>query len=343
MPSTAMTITASADTYPRLLGDIGGTHARFAVQASAAAPLTEPRALRCREYAGPVEAIEAYLADTRLPRPRWAAFGIATALHGDRIDMTNHSWTFSVSEMRARLAAGRVLFINDFTALALALPALGADEVIRVGGGTAVAGSAIGVLGPGTGLGVSGLLPGINGYLPITGEGGHVTLAASTAREAALIEEMHQDFDHISAERVLSGSGLSLLHKAISALAGQPNAHFEPPEILETGLQGSCPSCRETLEVFCAILGTVAADVALTIGARGGVYIGGGLVQRLGSFFQASGFRARFESKGRFSNYLAAIPTFAIAAPWPGIVGAGRALDMDERELGTGIAGAWQP
>lgn len=337
------TVTPSADTYPRLLGDIGGTNARFAMQISAGQALTEPRALACREYAGPVEAIETYLADTGLPRPQWAAFGIATALHGDRIEMTNHSWRFSVEDMRSRLGAGRVLFVNDFTALALALPVLAADEVIAIGGGQALPGSAIGVLGPGTGLGVSGLLPGLNGYLPISGEGGHVTLAASNAREAALIAEIRRDFAHVSAERVLSGPGLSALHKAICSLAGTDNLHGEPPEILAGGLQGDCPHCRETLEVFCAMLGTVAADVALMLGARGGIYIGGGIVQRLGDFFRQSGFRQRFETKGRFSAYLARIPTLAIAAPWPAITGAGRALDLAERELGAGIASAQLP
>jgi len=196
------------------------------------------------------------------------------------------------------------------------------------------------VLGPGTGLGVSGLLPGLRGYLPISGEGGHVTLAASNDREAALIAELRRDFAHVSAERVLSGPGLASLHKAVCSLDGVANQHLDPPDILAGGLQGSCTQCRETLEVFCAMLGTVAADVALMLGARGGIYIGGGIVQRLGTFFERSGFRQRFETKGRFSAYLAGIPTLAISAPWPAIIGAGRALDLDERELGAGIASA---
>ena len=332
--------TSSDDSYPRLLGDIGGTNARFAVQSAAQAPLTEPRALPCREFAGPVEAIEAYLAATGLPRPRSAAFGIATALHGDRIEMTNHSWCFSVQETLQRLHVDRLLLVNDFTALALALPVLGDHDVSVVGGGRAVAGSAIGVLGPGTGLGVSGLLPGLGGYLPISGEGGHITLAACNDREAALIAELRRDFAHVSAERVLSGAGLASLHKAICSLDGVANLHQEPPQVLAGGLAGNCAQCGETLEVFCSMLGTVAADVALMLGARGGIYIGGGIVQRLGAFFARSGFRQRFEFKGRFSAYLAAIPTLAITAPWPAITGAGRALDMDERALGTAIASA---
>jgi glucokinase len=329
-----------AATFPRLLGDIGGTHARFAVETMPGAPLTEPRALRCREFEGPVEAIESYLASTGLPRPRWAAFGIATALGGDRIHMTNHSWSFSVEDMRARLDADRVLFVNDFTALALALPALGQSELVRIGGGTALHGSPIAVLGPGTGLGVSGLMPGPSGYLPISGEGGHVTLAASDDREAELIAAVRSEHPHVSAERVLSGPGLVALHKAICGIAGASHQHTEPPQVLEQGLSGACAHCQEALDIFCAMLGTITADLALTLGARGGVYVGGGLVQRLGDYFGRSRFRARFETKGRFSSYLAAIPTYAIAAPWPGIVGAGRALDMEERALGTGIASA---
>lgn len=326
--------------FPRLLGDIGGTHARFAMQHAPGGTLTEPRALRCREFPGPFEAIRHYLDESGLPPPRAASFGIATALHGDRVEMTNLSWNFSVSALRDALGLARLLFVNDFTALALALPVLRPDEVVGIGGGVALPGAAIGVLGPGTGLGVSGLLPVRSDWLPISGEGGHVTLAASTDFEAQVLAEVRADHPHVSAERVLSGPGLAALHKALARLAGVDHAHTEPPVILQGGLDGGCPVCRQTLEVFCDFLGTMAADVALTLGARGGIYIGGGIVQRLGDYFPRSGFRARFEAKGRFSGYLGAIPTYAISAPWPGIVGAGCALDLDESLLGAGIASA---
>ena len=319
-----------ADSYPRLLGDIGGTHARFAMQTAAGGPLTEPRTLRCREYPGPAEAISAYLAQNALPSPRWAAFGIATALSGDVIEMTNHSWQFSVQALLRTLGLKRLCFVNDFTALALSLPVLPPTELVRIGGGTIVPGFPIAVIGPGTGLGVSGLIPASHGYLPLSGEGGHVTLAASTPRESLLIDTIRQRHPHVSAERVLSGPGLVTLTQAIAGLAGVDLGTLSPPDILERGMSGTCAYCGEALDMFCAMLGTVASDLALTLGARSGVYIGGGIVQRLGSFFEQSGFRQRFESKGRFRGYLAAIPTFAIMAPWPGILGAGRALEMDD-------------
>ena len=315
-----------AKTQARLVGDIGGTHARFAI-ADANGRLDHVRVLRCAQFTDPEQAIRHYLALTGLALPSAAAFGVANPVSGDEVVMTNHHWRFSAAALRAALGLQRLLLLNDFTALALALPLLQVHERHAVGGGQIVTGAAIGVLGPGTGLGVSGLVAAAGHYVPLQGEGGHVTLAARNRREADVIDCLRQHDEHVSAERVLSGPGLIILHDALRAMAGQPAASLPSTEISARAIASTCPYCMEALHLFCALLGTVAADLALTLGARGGVYLGGGILGQLGRFFTRSAFRQRFEDKGRFSAYLAQIPTFIIDAPYAALSGAAIALE----------------
>lgn len=313
---------------PRLLGDVGGTHARWAWQAAAGAPIEHVQTYPTDRFATIEEAVAHYLAEQRLPPPRQAAIGVATAVLGDRIEMTNHPWTFSISGLQRALGLERCLVLNDFSALALALPALRADERRAVGGGEAAPRSAVGLLGPGTGLGVSGLVPDADGdWIPLDGEGGHVTLAAADAREAALLAVLRERFDHVSAERVLSGPGLVNLHQAHCMLEGRPAPELGAAEITRRALSDEDADCRRTLADFAGFLGSVAGNLALTLGARGGVYVGGGIVPRLGSALDALPFRARFEDKGRFRDYLERIPTWVVTARTPGLTGAARALD----------------
>jgi glucokinase len=320
-----------SDTYPRLVGDIGGTNARFAMQLSQGSPISEPIALPCSEFPGPAEAIQQYLELTGLPPPNWAALAFATAISGDILAMTNNGWKFSISELGEKLAVSNLRILNDFTALALSLPGLKDEELMSVGTGSPVSGKAIGLIGPGTGLGVSGLIPNPHGYTPIEGEGGHMTMSAFNAREAELINLAKKRFSHLSAERLISGSGLTLLYEVIAEVNGVALQTLQSHEISQRGVEGSCPLCRETIDTFCAMLGTVAADVALVLGARGGIYIGGGIIPKLGDYFITSPFRARFEDKGRFSSYLSKIPTWVILAPWPGLMGAANSLDDDAK------------
>ena len=313
--------------WPRLVGDIGGTNARFALIAAPGAPISDARTLACASHPGPREAIEHYLATSTLPRPRAAAIGIANPVTGDLVRMTNHVWSFSIEALRLGLGLDRLRLINDFTALALALPTLAAHELVQIGGGTPTAHAALGLLGAGTGLGISGLIPHGDRWVPLDGEGGHVTLAAFDAREAAVIAALARRYDHVSAERVLSGPGLAALHAAIAEVDGRPADGLGAADITAAALAGSSAPCAESVAMFCAMFGTVAADLALTLGARGGVYIGGGIVPRLGAHFATSPFRARFENKGRFRDYLAQIPTYVIHADYPALRGAARALD----------------
>ncbi len=313
--------------YPRLVADIGGTNARFALIESPGAAPTQLRSLRCAEHAGPEAALRAWLEYTGARLPDFAAFGIATPIDGDAVVMTNHSWHFSIGALRSALGLRRLTVVNDFTALALALPRLGDGDLLRVGGGEAGTGATRALIGAGTGLGVSGLLAVPGGWVALQGEGGHVTLPACNAREAAVVAWLAARHGHVSAERVLSGPGLVVLHDALRALEGAPFVARTPATISDHALAGDCGHCIEALELFCALLGTVAGDLALTLGARGGLYIGGGIVPRLGDFFLRSAFRERFVAKGRFRPWLERIPTWVILAPHAALVGASAALD----------------
>lgn len=323
--------TEPPDTYPRLLGDIGGTNARFALIRAPGDTLEAMLTLPCAEFAGPAEAIEHYLTLTASPRPRWCAFGIANPVDGDEIQMTNHHWAFSISKLRTRLELDHLSVVNDFTALALALPALPPAELRQVGGGQPAARRAIGLLGAGTGLGISGLVPCGKDYVPLEGEGGHVTLAATSAREAELIAWLSHRYHHVSAERVLSGPGLVALYEAHAAVDGVNAEPLSAAEISQRACRGESPLCEATVESFCAFLGTIASDLALTLGARGGIYIGGGIVPKLGEHFVRSPFRTRFEQKGRFGAYLKAIPTYVINTAYPGLIGAAQVLERRAR------------
>lgn len=321
-----------ADSNARLLGDVGGTNARFGWQAQAGAEITEVMTLPCGEHASLADAIKTYLARLGRSTPPDAAIAIANPVLGDAVRMTNHHWAFSIAALRAECGFRRLQVLNDFTALALALPALPTQELRQVGGGAAVAASAIALIGPGTGLGVSGLLPdGRGGWVPVQGEGGHVTLAACSPREHAVLQRLQTLHGHASAERAVSGQGLADIHLALQAL-DQPSKTPQPAsaaQIVQRALSQDDADCWETLDLFCAFLGTAAGNLALTLGARGGVYIGGGMVPRLGDAFDQSPFRSRFEAKGRFAEYLQAIPVFVIVAQTsPALLGAARALDQ---------------
>lgn len=330
MPASA---DPSADpSTARLLADVGGTNARFAWQERPGAALAEVVVLPCARHASLADAMAAYLRRLGRTAPPACAIAIANPVLGDSVKMTNHHWTFSIEALRQAFGFERLKVLNDFTALALAVPGLRADELRQVGGGTAVDGAAIAVIGPGTGLGVSGALPDGRGrWVALQGEGGHVTLAGRDARERAVLERVEQLHGHASAERVVSGGGLAEIHRAVQAMAapGAPPDERDAAAITADALAGDA-LCNAAVDLFCAYLGTAAGDLALTLGARGGVYIGGGIVPRFGERFDRSPFRARFEAKGRFASYLAAIPVFVIlAAQSPALLGAARALDGD--------------
>lgn len=316
--------------FPRLLGDVGGTNARFALQRAPGAALTDIRTLPAKDHPSLEAAMRHYLHLSGGVVPVEAAIGIANPVVGDWVQMTNHHWAFSIETMRQALELKRFVVVNDFTALALSLPSLQAHEWRQLGGQAPRERAPIGLVGPGTGLGVSGLLPvGENGWVPLAGEGGHVTLSPATPREWAVVAWLHERFGHASAERAVSGQGLENLYQALCALDGVAEAPtLTAAQISQRGLAGDDARCTEALQLFCAWLGSVAGNLALTLGATGGVYIGGGIAPRLGPFLQRSALRERFEAKGRFQPLLANIPLLLIdAATSPALLGAACALD----------------
>ena len=317
-----------------LVGDIGGTNARFAL---CDGPGAEPRAalaLACEDYPDLAAAADAFLSNHGATRPTHACIAVAGPVGGDQVALTNNAWSFSIEATRARLGLERLLIVNDFTAQALSVPSLGSEDVARIGGGEAVAGAAIAVIGPGTGLGVSGLVPVGGRWVALPGEGGHLGFAPSDETEVAILDLLRRRFGRVSCERLVSGPGLVILHQALSALADQAAEPLAPDQIVERALAGTDPLCLDVLERFCAILGTVAGDVALALGARGGIYITGGIVPRILDFFRTSQFRPRFEAKGRLGDYTSAIPTSVITVAMPALTGTARALEQALSEPG---------
>lgn len=306
-----------------LVADIGGTNARFALLDAQGVP-ARVAVLECATYPDVGSAVRAYLEGVGGVQPISAVIAIANPVTGDRISMTNHHWSFSVQALKAELGLERLVVINDFAALALSLPSLASKDLVQVGGGAAVMDQPIGVLGPGTGLGVAGLVRVGGLWQPLAGEGGHVTLAAADDFESDIIAVLRRRFGHVSAERILSGPGLLALREAVGVLRKQTVESITPEEMTRRVLAGGDALCHESATIFCAMLGTVAGNLALTLGARGGIYLGGGILPKLGAFFEQSPFRVRFEDKGRFASYLASIPCYVIHAEQPALIGASR-------------------
>jgi glucokinase len=325
--------------YPRLVADIGGTNARFGWLAAPGEPATHVRQMPVNQFAGPTQAAQAYMADlaSRLgadwQAPRHAAFAVATAVSGDHIAFTNCPWAFSRAQVQAELGLDSLQMLNDFESLALSLPCLGSAQWrAHTGGPSALQDHAVGctlaVVGPGTGLGVGAVVHTRDGWVALPGEGGHATLAAGDDLESAVLAHVRKQYSHVSAERLLSGIGLPLLYQALGQVQGGAPEALTAAQIVEQGQGTSDALASQTLDMFCALLGGFAGNVALTLGARGGVYIGGGIVPRFADRFFASGFRQRFEAKGRFQAYLSAIPTLLITDTLAALSGSALAIEQ---------------
>ncbi|KWK00107.1 glucokinase [Burkholderia stagnalis] len=317
---------------PRLLADIGGTHARFALE-TAHDGIGGVRVYRCGDHAGIADAVRAFLRDAGGARVRHAAIAIANPVDGDFVSMTNHHWRFSIDATRRALGFDTLHVVNDFSALAMAVPHLSDEQRRPVGGGAAAPGGAIGVLGAGTGLGVAALVRAGDAWVPLSGEGGHASFAPADEREDHVLRLARTRWPHVSFERLAAGPGIAVIHAALAARDARAARETDSAAIIERALAGDA-RCIATLDCFCGMLGTFAGNLALTLGATGGIYIGGGVVPRLGALFDASPFRARFEAKGRFAGYLAKIPTFVITAPHPAFAGVSRMLARVLGELG---------
>jgi glucokinase len=311
----------------RLLADIGGTNIRFALVPEGDSEPQQVVNMLCADFRGLEEAARHYLREAGVASVAEAAFDVATAVTGDFIKLTNSPWAFSIEQTRRALGLQRLIVINDFTALALSLPYIQPSALRKIGGGAGVSAAPFALIGAGTGLGVSALIASDSRWIPIQGEGGHTAFSPMDEREDGVLALLRERYGHVSTERVCSGPGLVNLYESLCALDHVAVKALKPEQVAEAGLSASDPQCAEALQMFCAILGTAAANLVITLGARGGLYIGGGIVPRLGDYFIHSPFRARFEHKGRFSKYLAEVPAWVILAENPALLGLAGALN----------------
>jgi glucokinase len=323
---------------PWLVADIGGTNARFGWVAQGSDGVAHVATLPVAAHEGPAAAVRAYLgtlaaqlgADYRPPHA--AALAVATAVGADTVALTNSGWSLSRQALRRELALDELLVLNDFEALALSLPRLAGSQRRVIGPAVVGAsGCAMAVIGPGTGLGVAGIVPSAHGWVALPGEGGHASVSPADDFESQLLRCARLEFAHVSAERLLSGIGLPVLHRAVAAVRGVQVDVLSAEDVVERGMSRQDKVCDATLDAFCALLGSFAGNVALVLGARGGVFIGGGIVPRLGERFFVSRFRERFEAKGRFQDYLKAIPTSLITDTLVALTGASVALEQRGR------------
>lgn len=303
-----------------LVADIGGTNARFALVDDGRCDTIHSFAVA--DFPAPADAIGTFLAEAGLPHPpHKAVLAVAGPVEAGHGCLTNGAWDFDSEALERDLSISQIQLVNDFAALARGAPLFTGEDLYPIGGGEAVTGSPSAVLGPGTGLGVAAFVP-ANGGIVLPTEGGHATLSAEDKRESEILAFFRDRFGHVSAERVLSGPGLEVLYEASRFVDGRDSA---PPlstkEISARALTGDCAASVVTLKTFCAMLGGFAGNVALTIGARGGIYIAGGILPRFPEFLAASDFRDRFEAKGRFRDWLAPIPTFVVTHPDPAFPG----------------------
>lgn len=317
-----------------LLADIGGTNARFALaDTSAATPLLvdSVREYAVADFPSLGDAARHYL-DAIEPTPlddagiRRGVFAVAGRVEGDAARITNHPWVISRSRIQAALGFDDLQLINDFAAQAMAILLLDSDALVPVGGAAPVPLRAKGnrtyaVIGPGTGLGVGALIVRDGHAYPLETEGGHVSFPPGTPEEIAILEHLSAQFGRVSNERLICGPGLVNIHRALSEIAGEDPGPMRPIDITTRAAAGDV-RCMRSVDVFCAVFGAIAGDLVLTTGAWDGVYLTGGLVPKMLHALQHSGFRQRFEHKGRFSSNMAAVPTLAVVHPHPGLLGA---------------------
>jgi len=315
-----------------LIADIGGTNARFALVSTDGQTIYGERVLACAQYDGLVSAARTYLADIGPDQaPSQAAIALACPILGDQVCLTNlPSWNFSVRAVVESLGLDRLQVVNDFEAVALAVPHLRPQDHFILNTGTPDPTAPIAVLGPGTGLGVAALLPGGAGGRPVAlaTEGGHATLAADTDTEAEILARIRRRHGHVSAERLLSGSGLVLIYDILAEMSGV-QSDIVTPALIGLRLVQKDPLAEATFEVFTGLLGGHAGNVALTFGARGGVVLAGGLLPRWLERLAASPLLQRFCDKGRFTNYLEAIPLSVATHPYPAFLGLAGLLRED--------------
>lgn len=304
-----------------IVADIGGTNARFSRVNLQSLALDHVMVYPCADFATFALALSYYREQAGLQALDHVAVAIACPVNGDFIKMTNFHWEFSVSAVQAELNLSEFIVLNDFTAVAMSLPAIGADELVQIGSGERDLTKPMAVLGAGTGLGVAHLVPTAQGYLPLPGEGGHTDWTAQNEQEWAIQRYLAAHYGHVSPERLLSGPGLESLYLAIAAYRQQEVSAKSAADIGRDALNGSCALSQAVVAQFFASLGALAGDLALTLSTFGGVYVAGGITPKLLPLLPSSEFRNRFEAKGRFAAFNQRIPTYIVTAEQPGLLG----------------------
>ena len=307
--------------FPILIGDIGGTNARFAILVDANAQPKEFPVQATADFETLDEAIQSSVLDKTSVQPRSAIFAIAGPVDGDEIPLTNCPWVVRPKRMMETFSLDDVIVLNDFEAQALAAAALDAENRHQIGSGAIENSTSRVVLGPGTGLGVAGLVYSNNHWIPVPGEGGHVDLGPRTERDFAVFPHLEPIEGRISAEQVLCGRGLVNLYRAVCLTDGLDPTLSTPQAIAAAGLDHSNSAAAETLSLFATYLGRVAGDLALIFMARGGVFLAGGIAQKIVPVLEQPEFRAAFEDKAPHSAMLRSVPTFVMTHPLAALFG----------------------
>ncbi len=306
-----------------LVGDVGGTNARLSLVNLADGTLSNTKVYSSVENESLEVVIKKYREETKAEFDS-ACIAIATMLSGDYVKMTNNSWEFSISKMKENLNLNKLLFINDFTAMSMSVTTIKTEDMEQIGGSSIVPFAPKAIYGAGTGLGVGYLIYSQGKWIPLASEGGHVDIAVQTDREDAILKILRKKFDHVSGERLLSGQGLVNVYQAIAELNGHEIRGVIPADVTAGAFaENPCPDCKETVDVFCKLMGAFGGNLALNLLTKGGVYIAGGIVPRFMDYFKKSQFRYEFESKGRFNEALTQIPVYVISQQDAGLIGAG--------------------
>jgi len=308
-----------------LVADIGGTNARFALVKEGQVRLEQVKTLACADYENIDHAAKAYLRELDIQHVDKASIALACPVKVEQLRMTNNHWVFTRDQLSSALDLKQLTLLNDFTAMALGMLEVSDADLIQIGGGESDDDAPRLVVGPGTGLGVSALVPFNGQWKALAAEGGHVSFAPTDTAEAAVWAYLTQVFGRVSVERILSGQGLLSLYTALADFKQITPVHTSPADISKAALQGDAFS-QEVLNRFCRILGAVAGDAVLMMGARGGIYLCGGILPRMVDFFKASPFREGLESKGRFQSYMQKVPVWLCVAENPGLLGAAAAI-----------------
>lgn len=311
--------------FHQLVADVGGTNIRLALINPDSGKITAVRKYLCSDYANITDVVERYLEQVNA-EPKSACFAIASPVDDDWISMTNHHWRFSVEETRKYLGFQKFSVINDYTAIAMAVPRLEEHQKHKIGQGAAIPDKPIAVCGPGTGLGVALLVYHEHQWICLDGEGGHVDFAPQNELEDFLQQFLRKSYGHVSAERVLTGPGLVNIYRGIKTYCNEEAEKLKPADITRRAVEGNDERCSETLQTFCSILGSFAGNLAITAWTTGGVYIAGGIAPKMTDLIAGSNFRKRFEAKGRFQSDMGKIPTYIITEEQPGLIGAAETL-----------------